>query len=521
MFSPNIISDLKSGFLVSLIAMPLCLGIAIASSFPPVAGLITAIVGGMVVSFFYKGAPLTIKGPAAGLIVIVMAAVTELGQGDVALGYKRCLAVCVVAAVLQIVFGLCKFARFGRIMPPSVIHGMLAAIGVIIISKQIHILLGSSPHGKTPFSLMSEIPESILNINPELFFIGIFTISIMLLVPFIPSQYIKKIPPAFVALAVVIPLSIYWHLNIIHYYDFFDHKYFIDTNALVNLPSNLLASWVFPDFAILLNPIAYKHVIMLALVGSIESTLTVLAIESQTRGSKVKPDVDMDLLGLGIGNLIAALLGGLPMIAEVVRSKANIDNGAKSQWSNFFHGTFLLMAILWLSPIIRMVPMAALAAMLVVTGIRLATPGQLIKTYKIGFDQFLLFVTTLVMTLATDLLVGIICGVLLKIMLHFIRGARFQDIFSIPINKIENGNTIEVKIQGPAIFSNYISLEKSLKKSALDDKKIIVDFSKATIVDHTTLLCINLLKENNRNISINGLENLKKVSDHEYATHTI
>lgn len=522
MFSQNIISDLKSGFFVALIAMPLCLGISIASLFPPVAGLITAIIGGIVVSFFYKGAPLTIKGPAAGLIVIVMAAVSELGEGDLALGYKRVLAVCAVAAILQIIFAIFKLARLGRIMPPSVIHGMLAAIGIIIISKQIHILLGTIPKGKVPLELLAEIPNSILNINPELFLIGIFTLMAMVIWPVIPNKYLKTIPAAFIALLIVIPLSIFWHLSSPHTYDFLNHSFNIGNNALVNLPQNIFSSWVFPDFSILLKPIAYKHVLMLALVGSIESVLTVIAVES-LKETKEKPNLDIDLLGVGFGNLLSALLGGLPMIAEVVRSKANIDNGAQSQWSNFFHGSFLLVAVLWLSPVIRLVPMAALASMLVITGIRLATPGQLIKTYKIGLDQLVLFLITLFMTLATDLLIGIICGIGVKILLHFFRGVKPSEIFTIPKEEIQNGNNLEVKVNGPAIFLNYMSLQSTIKKAHDQNKKVTINFTNATLVDHTTLLCLNYYKKSvdKDSLYINGLDKLKKVSQHEHATHMV
>lgn len=515
----QMLSGIKSGFFIALIAMPLCLGIAIASSCPPIAGIITAIIGGLIASLI-GGCELSIKGPAAGLIVIVMGAVTELGAGDLAAGYRKFLAVGVIAAILQIIFAFLKTARFGRLMPPSVIHGMLAAIGVIIISKQIHILVGASPHGKSTIALISEIPNSILNINPELAFIGIFTLICMIVVPLIPSKILKTIPPALMALLVVVPLGLLWHLKIPHSYHLLDHDFQVGPNVLVNIPTDILSSLVFPDFSVLTNPLAYKFIIMLALVGSIESVLTVIAVDSISK-TKTKSDLNRDLLGIGVGNLLCSLIGGLPMISEVVRSKANIDNGAKNRWSNFFHGAFLLVAVVWAAPLIKQIPLAALAAMLIVTGIRLASPSTFLKTYKIGIDQLALFLTTLVVTLLSDLLVGILMGMLLKIIIHLIRGVKPKTFMKTPIKINRLPNHSQIVISGPAIFSNYFSLQKSIHDELNTDKKVVIDFSEATLVDHTTLSCLHSLIEEvgaNR-LSLTGLDKLNRISQHPLSTH--
>jgi MFS superfamily sulfate permease-like transporter len=515
----SILKDLKSGFFISLIALPLCLGIAIASSFPPIAGVITAIVGGLVVSLI-GGCSLSIKGPAAGLIVIVLASVMDLGAGDMALGYRRTLAVGVIAAILQILFALFKTARFGRIMPPSVIHGMLAAIGVIIVSKQIHILVGTKPHGKSTIELITEIPSSIMSLNPELAFIGIFTLIMMVIIPFIPSRLIKSVPPALIALLVVVPLSLFWHLDNPHTYNFLSHDFQVGPAFLVNIPANLLSSFVMPDFSILGSAIAYKYVLMLALVGSVESVLTVIAIDSITK-TKEKSNLDRDLLGVGIGNLICSLIGGLPMISEVVRSKANIDSGAKSNLSNFFHGAFLLLAVSLLAPIIREIPLAALAAMLIITGFRLAAPAQFKKTYNIGADQLALFVTTLLVTLATDLLVGILVGIVLKLAIHFYRGVKLNQMFKAPISMRQNGKTMVLTIEGPAVFSNYFSLQKQLMQALPMAEKIEIDFSKASLIDHTTLSCLQDVRDQlgHQKLSIIGLNNHIRTSEHQLSTH--
>lgn len=520
MTTNTIFTNVKSGFLISLIALPLCLGIAIASSVPPVAGLITAIVGGLVVSFF-RGADLSIKGPAAGLIAIVLASVSDLGHGDVMLGYKRTLAVGVLAAVIQIVFALFKMARFGRLMPPSVIHGMLAAIGVIIVSKQIHILVGANPHAKTPFALLAEIPESIMNINPELAFMGLFTLTIIFLMPLIPMKMIKSIPPALVALMVVVPLGLIWHLDSAHDYEFLGHHFVVGPQYLVNLPDNLLSSLVFPDFSILTDVHAYKYVIMLALVGSIESVLTVIAVDSISKEKRTS-NLENDLLGVGVGNLICSLIGGLPMISEVVRSKANIDNGATSKWSNFFHGAFLLLAVSVLASVIREIPLAALAAMLIITGLRLAAPSQFSHAYRVGFDQLALFMTTLFVTLATDLLMGVMVGVVLKILIHLTRGVRLRNLFSMSIKVETRAQEIVLIVDGPMIFTNYLSLQKQIV-ARVPKAKVIVDLSRASLIDHTALSCLHSLREDigANKLIFHGLEKLERLTDHHLSTHRL
>lgn len=510
--------NIKSGFFIALIALPLCLGIAMASSFPPIAGVMTAIIGGIVVSLF-GGCKLSIKGPAAGLIVIILATVTELGDGDIETGYKRCLAVCVVAAIIQIIFALLRFGRYGRLMPPSVIHGMLAAIGIIIIAKQVHLLIGATPHSKTPFALISEIPKSILNINPELAFIGIITLILMIVLQIFKNPFTKIIPPALIALLFAIPLGLYWNLNENHSYVFLNHVFNVGPNFLVNIPKNILGSFVFPDFSVLLELRAYKFVVMLAVIGSVESVLTVIAVDAMSK-NKEKSSLDRDLLAVGIGNFLCAIIGALPMISEVVRSKANIDSGAKSLWSNFFHGVFLLLAISLAAPIIREIPVATLAAMLIVVGIKLASPATFLNTYKIGLDQLILFLTTIIVTLLTDLLLGVLCGVALKFLIHLYRGVKIRNLFDINYKVVDKENYLILFINGPAIFSNYFCLQKQINKLFIINKPLFIDFSEATLVDHTTLSGLYSLVEEvgEQRLQLISLDKLRRSSDHHLAT---
>lgn len=393
-FSP---ADIKSGFLVFLIALPLSLGIAMASSLPPMAGVIAAMMGGIVPTFL-GSARLTIKGPAAGLIVIVLGAVTDLG-------YEKFLAVGVASAIFQIIFSRLKAGKIGSMMPPAVVHGMLAAIGVIIVAKQIHVLLGVMPVSKTPLALLGEVPKSIASLTPEIAIFGALSVLVVILWPMFPQVISKKVPAALIVLCVVVPMGFMVGM---------------DGRYLVHLPGDILDSLVLPDFSALSTPTAWKYVIMLSLVGSIESLLTVTAIDS-IDPKKRTSDLDADLFSVGVANLMCSLIGGMPMISEVVRSKANIDNGAGSKWSNFYHGVFMLLAVLWFSPTINSIPLTALAALLIVTGLRLASPKAFYRTFRHGLDQAMIFSATFVVTLVTDLLLGVVTGVAIKMALQWFR----------------------------------------------------------------------------------------------------
>lgn len=512
------IADLKSGFLVFLIALPLCLGIAVASGFPAVAGVLTAIVGGVVVSHLGH-ARLTIKGPAAGLIVIVIGAVAELGAGDPILGYKRALAVGVVAALIQIGFALFRVATLGIAMSPSVVHGMLAAIGVIIISKQSHVLLGVAPHAKEPLELLAEIPNSLAHANPEIAMIGAFSLLVLFVLPKLPFAAIKKVPAQLLVLVFAVPLGIAFDLAHDHVYRFLGATYELGPKALVTLPGSILDALAFPDFSQIATPTSIKYIAMYALVGTIESTLTVLAVDSLDPERKPS-DLNRDLFALGVGNLISASIGGLPMISEVVRSKANLDAGAKSRWSNFFHGSFLLISVAFVPQLLHHIPLAALAAMLVYTGTRLASADEFRHAWHIGPDQLLLFTTTLVVTLATDLLIGVGSGLALKFVLHWFRGVSPLTLLRSRIEQVQNGKEVRLRVSGAAGFPTILKVREALSSIEPGVSRVIVDVTQVRLVDHTFLSRVESMGEelSTAKLVFEGLEDLRPSSAHPHAS---
>lgn len=517
MFPSTWKADRGAGFLVFLIALPLCLGISMASGFPPTAGILTAVIGGLIVSFV-GSARLTIKGPAAGLIVIALGAVVELGAGDNVLGYKRALAVIVVAGVIQIVFALLKAGAVGDLMPPSVVHGMLAAIGVIIISKQTHVALGVVPEAKEPLHLLAEIPHSILNLNPEVFFIGFLSLLILFGLPLVKAKWIRQIPGPMVVLLMAIPLGLYFDLEHEHNYVLSNHLFHVGPAFLIRLPGSLASTISFPDFSAIVSAVSLKYIVMFSLVGSIESLLSVSAVDSldpERRSS----DMNKDLLATGIGNTLAGALGGLPMISEIVRSKANIDNGAKSHWSNFFHGMFLLLSLALIPNLLQEIPLAALAGMLIYTGFRLASPKEFAHVYKIGPEQFVLFTVTMIVTLATDLLAGVGVGMLLKVILHLKNGARLRSLFRAIVEEERHGGELLLRVHEAAIYTNFLSLKRRLQNLDADIDTVIVDFERAWVVDHTVLEKLHTMERSwtHRRLILIGLDGHERSSDHHLA----
>ncbi len=502
-------SDALSGLLVFLLALPLSLGIAKASEFPPAMGVLTAMIGGLFVSFF-AGSRLTIKGPAAGLITICAGAVTELGGGTT--GWHLALGAIVVAAIIQIGFGFLKFGSLSDFFPPSAVHGMLAAIGLIIFSKQIHILLGIDPatlKGLEPLELFRMIPHSIMNEDPRVTLVGIISLVIIFGMPLLKGKVFKKIPAPMVVLVVTVPLAIFMDFK--HTEPAFDLVKIGDFwgNVGFNADFSAIGGWIF-----------WKYVFMFLFVNSLESLLTVKAIDGLDPWKRIS-NPNKDLVAVGAGNALSGIFGGLPMISEVARSSANITFGGRTRWANFFHGAFLLVAMLLLIPVIEMIPNTALAALLIAVGYRLASPNEFFKTYKIGVEQLVIFVVTIIVTVSTDLLVGVGSGILMKFLFHIINGAPIRSLFKARYELTENNGEYNIRVIDSAIFSNLIGYKKLLHKLE-PGKKVTLNFADARIVDHSFMESLHHFEEEYNltggDVAVLGFENFKMLSNHPLAT---
>lgn len=519
-------ADATAGFLVFLIALPLCLAIANASCFPPVAGVITAIVGGLITPWI-SNSQLTIKGPAAGLIVIVAGCALAFGWAPndpeaQRIAYRCTLAVGVAAGCIQIILAICRMGVISEIFPTTVVHGMLASIGIIIISKQTHIMLGVAPLAKEPLHLLSEIPHSILHaMNPAIAVIGVACLLLLFVWPLLKIPYLSRLPGPLMAVVLSVGLGWYFELGKTHYYSVAGSQYEVGEKFLVAVPNSLLGALVTPDFSQLFTSKGLLWVVMFCLIGSLESVLSAKAVDLLDP-LKRKTSFDRDLLAVGIANTVAAFLGGLPMISEIVRSRANIDNGAKSKFANMFHGLFLLGFIGLVPSLIHRIPLAALAAMLVYTGFRLASPKEFMHTYQLGVDQLFVFLTTIVGVLATDLLVGILIGTGAELGLHLIRGISLRSIFRPSTETTHSEDGIVVKAIDSLVFTTWLWLKIKLQ-NVEPTKDVVVDLSDAKVVDHTVLAKLQDLKQDwsmtGRSLAIRGLESHCPMSAHPLSCH--
>ncbi|MEM0953763.1 MAG: SulP family inorganic anion transporter [Pseudomonadota bacterium] len=521
-------ADMLSGFLVFLIALPLCLAISLACGYPAIAGVFTAIIGG-ILSAFISNSELTIKGPAAGLIVVALGCVTEFGftaGTDVAAdiqAYRLALGVGVAAGVIQILFGVFRCGKLGEFFPTAAVHGMLASIGILVMSTQIPIVLGVQAQG-APLERIAAIPSYVMGMNPTIGLIGGLSLLIMFSFPFIKNPRLKIVPAPMLVLLVAVPLGIVFDIGTAQTYTFGGQEHSLGPRYLVDVPNNMFTALVFPDFSGVLTSVGIKYVIMFCLIGSVESVLSARAVD-QIDPYRRKSNLDKDLLAVGIGNTAAAFVGGLPMISEIVRSKANIDNGAQTRFANLFHGVFLLAFVALVPALIDQIPLAALAAMLVFTGFRLAAPAEFLHMYHVGKEQLIVFIATILGVLATDLLVGIGIGIVVKAIVNVINGAPPMSLFkpSISISTDSEGDSVTITVKNSAVFSTWIALRgKIVEQTAA---RVIVNLTDARLVDHTVMSGLSYLQtefqENHRELVIAGIEQHQPLSDHELAARKL
>jgi len=501
--------DLISGFSVSLIALPLCLGIAIASGVPPLAGLIAAIVGGIIASRI-SGTFVTISGPAAGLIVITLGAAEAMGGAGADMGYggyPHALGAIVIGGLIMALFGVLKVGKVGDYFPSAAVHGMLAAIGIIIIIKQFFPMIGTpSPKGEI-LEVASDIPHAFTEMNMNAVWIALVSLTILIVHPMLKVKLIKLIPAPMWVLIFTIPFAAYLGTANL---------------AMVEMPHNLFGEGGFqlPSFSKIGTSAFWIAVTGFALVSAIESLLSAKAVDSLDP-YKRNSNLDKDLIAMGAGSSLAAAIGGLPMISEIVRSSANVNNGAKTQWANFFHGTFLLIYLLIGVFIIEMIPIAALAAMLVFTGFKLASPKEFKHMYQVGLMELEIFVVTLVAVLMTDLIIGIAIGILFKYVLILFKGTKFNELFKSHLDITHKENVKTIHLKGSQIFSNYLSLKKKLDSGVEKYDELILDFTSVQFVDHTVMEHLEnyarLAKLNGKEVHIENADQMHPVSNHPLA----
>lgn len=477
----NIKSDFPSGLVVFLVALPLCLGIALASGAPLFAGIITGILGGIVVGML-SGSSVSVSGPAAGLTVIVLSAIDSLGS------YQVFLLAVVLAGVLQLVLGFVRAGIVSHYFPSSVIKGMLAAIGLILILKQIPHALGwdadfegdyyfMQPDGENTFS---ELIKALNYFQPGAIVIAVTALAIMMLwerPALKKKQFFKLIPGGLAAVIAGILINIL-------YQEYFPSLY-LSTTHLVNLPvpsstEGFIEQFSIPDFSGFLNPQVYVVAVTIAIIASVETLLCIEATDKLDPYKRITP-TNRELKAQGIGNMISGLIGGLPMTSVIVRSSANIDAGAKSKLSAVIHGCLLLISVVALPHVLNLIPLSALAAVLLMVGYKLARVSLFKQMYHLGRRQFIPFVVTIVAILFTDLLSGIAIGMAVSI--FFILRNNYKSPYHFDDGHDGKKKKIRIKLAEEVTFINKGSLLLTLR-SLPENSDVVIDGSRSKNIDY-------------------------------------
>jgi MFS superfamily sulfate permease-like transporter len=516
-------SDLLAAISVAFVALPLALGIALASGAPPMAGILSAVVGG-VVTTLYRGSHVAINGPAAGLIAVVLASIASLDDGSgQALNYA--LAAIVISGGLQIVFGLLKLGRYADIFHPTVIKGILAAIGIIIIAKQIHLALGT---GVTSDSIVDDLVAvftHIKDINPFVAIISLLGLLLLLFSSKINYKFFHFLPAPIWVLALAIPLVYAFNYFDAHSMDFFGRSYDVGPDLLVSIPDNLMDAIAHPNFAKIGTIEFWMAVISICMISSISSLASSKAVD-RLDPYRRRTDLNKDLIGIGMSTMVSGALGGLPIVTVIVRSTVNVHNHAKTKWSNMYHGILLAAIIFLLAPIIQQVPLCALAILLVYTGFKLASLKVIKQVYRQGVEQLIFFIGTIVIAIFTDILIGIFGGLLLALLTHLLMSKISPVQFFILIFK-SGSNVFEkkdgsqvVKIKGIANFLGYMNID-SLLKQIPSKATVEIDLSEARLVDLSVMEQVHEFQRNHTaeggNVTVAGLDQHVSSSNHKMA----
>lgn len=489
--------DIPAGIVVFLVALPLCLGIALASGAPLFAGIIAGLVGGLVVSWA-SGSHLSVSGPAAGLTVIVFHAIETLG------GFAGFLVSVVIAGALQILLGFLQAGIIGAFFPASVIKGMLAAIGLILIIKQTPHATGydasydgdESYMQETAESSFFELTEALEGITPGVTLVS--AVALLILIAwesgFVKRCYGLKLIPG-PLLAVIWGIG-YNTLALQHFPD-----WAIGEKHLVALPelgsaSNFFNQLQWPDFSYLSNSKVYSIAATLAIIASLETLLSIEAVDKLDPHKRIAP-TNRELKAQGLGNLLSGLVGGLPITAVIVRSSANINAGGQTRMACFIHGLLLMVSVLFFAKLLNTIPLACLAAILLQTGYKLAKPALFIEFYRKGWNQFLPFAITVAAILLTDLLQGIAIG--MGCGFFFVLKANFHAAMTLT----QHGRHFLLRLHKDVSFLNKALLRKCLK-DVPNDCELLIDGSKAQFIDHDILETIAdfLLAASDRGISV-------------------
>lgn len=514
-------NDVLAAFSVSMVALPLSLGIAVAAEAPAVSGLLAALVAGLVTTFV-RGSHIAINGPGNAHIAVILMGMTSLHDGS-GHTFQYVLAAIVFAGALQAGIGLLRLGKLGDVFPTSVIHGILAAIGLIILGKQVHVALGSETHAKSTLGILLDIPHSVMQIHPTAALIAGLSLAIFFFYPRVKNKLLHFIPAPMWVLVVAVPLAILFSSS--------DTKELVwgilpplTPSFFVNIPADLFGSMMTPNFSRVKEPVFWGVVLSITLISSIETLISVNAVD-KLDPYKRRTDANKELIGTGLSSVLAGMIGGFPIVTVIARSSVNVNNFAKTRWSNFFVGVFLLLFLLLFAPVIEMVPLAALAAILVYTGYKLTSPKVFKDAHKRGWEQLLFTLVTLGATLLTNLVWGLVIGTVFTYLFHNIRlgtspSLFFRTLIKPDLRLEQRGEMIHCEPKGLLSFANILTLRRTLEQLP-PQKSIVLGLSQAQMVDFTSLEYLYDFAERYQHdggtFELLGLDQLQASSSHPHA----
>ena len=507
-------TDILSGLVVFLVALPLCLGIALASGAPLFAGIIAGIIGGIIVGVL-SNSELSVSGPAAGLTAIVLVAISTLGS------FEAFLMAVMLAGVFQIALGFAKAGTISNYFPSNVIEGMLAAIGIIIILKQLPHAIGYDKDNEGDFFFIEKgtghntFSAIIDAFNySHLGAILITLISLAILIAFTKIDFLKKlkvVPGALVAVVIGVILN--------EVFKGAGSNLAISQEHLVSLPvpssfADFFGQFSRPDFSAITNSKVWMTAATIAVVASIE---TLLCIEAADKMDPLKryTNTNTELKAQGVGNLISGFLGGLPMTSVIIRTSANVNSGARTKISTIAHGTFLLLAVVAVPTILNRIPLACLAAILLMTGWKLANPSVFKRMWDNGKFQFYPFIATVIAVVFTDLLKGVAIGLVISVL--FILRGNMRLAYFFKKEEHHTGDTIHIDLAQEVSFLNKAAIKQTLSDLP-NDSKVIINAANTVYIDHDVIELIKNFvssgsKEKDIEVGLVGFKDAYKIEN--------
>lgn len=501
--------DLPAGLAVFLVALPLCLGIPLVSGAPLHTGILSGIIGGMLVSLL-SGSALGVSGPAAGLSTLVSAALLSLGD------FRLFLLSVMIAGLFQLLLGLVRAGGIANYFPSSVIKGMLAAIGILLIVKQIPLALGYDKpdfwtSGFLQLFTSSDVKSNLQNLKQHITTgtVIISAVSLLILIGWQRPAFKKwrRVPAPLAVVLAGVGLQLAFREWVPHWT--------LREQQLVHIPDRVFESLQFPDYSRLFESAEiWKNGLLIGLLASLETLLCVEAVDKLDRHNRSTP-VNRELMAQGIGNLTCGALGALPMTAVVVRGAANADAGARTRMASFTHGVFLLLTVLLIPGVLSLIPYASLAAILLMTGYNLAKPKLFRHLYRLGWKQFLPFLITIGFILATDLLIGVTIGLLVSV--YFIVQNNFRLEFQVRHHRQHETNFYEIKLHLNVTFLNKVELRETLDKIP-DYSVLTINGENSRFIDHDILEIISEFadkaRERHIEVHLTGIERVNITDVH-------